>query len=205
MLHIGADGLLTSNRKSEAIALDFCNFWKAYKRSTAVMATNIYLPNWFEADVCCVRDSGMVDEFEIKISRGDFFADAKKKGFGARGVNKHERLRAGIEQHNLASFWYITPKGLISLNELPSFAGLIEVIELPRKQLRERLTLRALSGRATFQVTHPAPRLRTKSDEASLFTRDAVFKTLSYRYTDLLLSGKTLKQPKYLYDDEASS
>lgn len=46
--------------------------------SYQVMVPNCYTSHDNEADVFAIRRSGFCDEFEVKISRSDFFNDAKK-------------------------------------------------------------------------------------------------------------------------------
>jgi len=187
---------ITSTRVSEAIAFDFIGWWKLRQRYVSVMATNIYLPDWFEADVCCIRDSGLIDEFEIKISRGDFFADAKKRGFDQR--LKYDRLRTGQSEHNLATFTYITPRGLIQTSELPDFAGLIEV-DLPAPAKRKPIRNGVDSSVASFQITVHAPKLRKHVDQSVLAAVAALHKTMAHRYFDCYRQGVTLKKgrPRY--------
>lgn len=44
-----------------------------------ILVPNCYTQHDNEADLFAIRKSGLCDEFEIKISRADFFNDAKKK------------------------------------------------------------------------------------------------------------------------------
>lgn len=102
------------------------------------------LPNyapakWFECDIFQVTDAGYFVEYEIKVSRSDFRADAKKiaekwgytigpdgqRRFGkiADGLSKHDRL-AAHDIEGPSRFYYLTPPGLIEPCELPPFAGL---------------------------------------------------------------------------------
>ena len=46
-------------------------------------------PGWWECDVCEITDAGYMHEFEIKMTRGDFRADAKKTRY-SRGVTSEE-------------------------------------------------------------------------------------------------------------------
>lgn len=50
--------------------------------------------------------------YEIKISRADFLRDTDEKQLGA--IRWSDR------------FWYVTPPGLVTLSEIPSYAGLQE-------------------------------------------------------------------------------
>lgn len=110
-----------------------------YKMSNAY----VFKHDW-ESDFFVQKQNGYCYEFEVKISRSDFFADKKK-------VIKHSILRTGkfleqkkqwnkertgnddkwiIEQiervHLLRpnKFFYVVPKGLITIDELPEYAGL---------------------------------------------------------------------------------
>ena len=96
-----------------------------------------------ECDVISISKSDYIYEYEIKISRSDFKADFNK--------NKHKLMLEGIGtklvlEKNTTDTWYLTPnyfsfvvpKGLVSIDEIPSYAGLIyyedskfEVIKKP--------------------------------------------------------------------------
>jgi len=196
----------TSDRLSEAIAFDFIHWWRIRDRAVAVMAPNIYLQDWFEADVCSIRRSLLIDEFEIKVSRADFKNDAKKTG--ADGRTKYDRILTN--DHPLASFSYIAPKGLLALDDLPDFAGLIEVTLPPpgepkRKLLRDRLPPTGFNphdyGIATFQVTVRAPKLRKVCDEVSRSTAQRLHLSMAYRYFDYYRTGECLKKKKPRYPE----
>jgi hypothetical protein len=58
-------------------------------------------------------DGNKATAYEIKVSRADFKRDTFDKQRGARLLSD--------------LFYYITPKGLISTEEVPDWAGLIEV------------------------------------------------------------------------------
>lgn len=103
----------------------------------------IFKHDW-ESDFFVQKQNGYSYEFEIKISRSDFFADKKK-------VDKHLILANGkfVEQkriwndestckddrwlieetereHSLRpnKFFYVVPTGMITVDELPKYAGL---------------------------------------------------------------------------------
>jgi hypothetical protein len=96
-----------------------------------------YTPDqWWECDVFEITKAGYFREYEVKVSRSDFFADAKKEverwpnGWapGATKVveRKHDLLAAGSAR-GPSLFFYVTPAGLLQPHELPVWAGLIEV------------------------------------------------------------------------------
>ena len=72
-----------------------------------------------EADVLSILKSGYITEFEVKISRSDFKADAKKHKW------KHYELRIKNSIPNY--FYYVCPENLIDKSEIQSYAGLIYV------------------------------------------------------------------------------
>lgn len=77
-----------------------------------------YLINDFEMDVISLSKSGMLYEFEVKISRSDFLADSKKR--------KHDYyIKYPERQPNY--FSYVCPIDLIKLNEIGSKVGLYYV------------------------------------------------------------------------------
>lgn len=90
-----------------------------------------------ECDVLSIMKSGLSCEYEIKISRKDFRADAKKgkyEKFERRlegettfdrhwGIgNKHVKQ---IDLHVPNHFSYVVPSGMITAAEVPHYAGLI--------------------------------------------------------------------------------
>lgn len=87
----------------------------------------------FEADILEITKSGYSYEYEVKISRSDFFNDAKKKRDFYKGravsMNKFDMLKNG-ERVNY--FYYVVPKGLVTPDEVPEFAGLayVEISEV---------------------------------------------------------------------------
>jgi hypothetical protein len=75
-----------------------------------------------EFDVLSLNKSGFLTEFEVKISRSDFKADAKKK--------KWEKYQQRIPEQTPNYFNYVCPEGLIEAHEVPEYAGLIYVDNL---------------------------------------------------------------------------
>ena len=87
--------------------------------------TDIVMPNYYyngyEMDVFRVMNSGYVIEYEVKISRGDFFQDFKK---GTQyGMPKHDEVKNGNKCNR---FMFVTTKGLIEKHEIPEYCGLME-------------------------------------------------------------------------------
>lgn len=76
-----------------------------------------YLFSSWEYDVLSLNKGGNITEYEVKISRGDFLADKKKRKFK---YYEQEVFRLMPNR-----FHYVCPTGLIQVNEIPKYAGLI--------------------------------------------------------------------------------
>jgi hypothetical protein len=75
----------------------------------------------WEIDVLSLNKSDYLTEYEVKVSRSDFKADAKKRKWQFY-TNRVSKLISNY-------FYYVCPAGLIKENEIPDFAGLIYATE----------------------------------------------------------------------------
>jgi len=115
-----------------------------------IIIPNFYL-GWYEMDVCKIMKSGYIVEYEIKISRSDFFADFKKDN-GA----KHKKLQTNESHCN--RFFFVVPNGLLKPEEVPPYAGLIEYTD------SNSASYWAAGG--STDITKPAPLIhKVKRDE----------------------------------------
>jgi hypothetical protein len=99
-----------------------------------------YTPTrWWECDIFELTKAGYFREYEIKMTRADFFADAKKeRPFRDGGISTTATKHASMGTTNGPSrFWFVVPEAMIALNEVPSFAGLIELHTSPRGKISE--------------------------------------------------------------------
>lgn len=86
---------------------------------------NVYLGG-SECDFVGIRKSGYWAEYEIKVSRSDFFNDKKK-------INKHAKLSDCFNFKSSGRFlvpnyfFYVVPNGMVSIDEMPKYAGLIYI------------------------------------------------------------------------------
>ena len=82
---------------------------------------NLFIYQW-ESDYLAITRSDIVYECEIKISRQDFLNDSKKK-------NKHLIIEgnANNDYDRPNYFYYAVPDGLIKIDEVSDYAGLIYV------------------------------------------------------------------------------
>lgn len=157
-----------------------------------IQLPNCYYQHDSEADLFAIRKSGFCDEFEVKISRSDFLADAKKvvqyrqpvsgeygylKERAPYNKPKLDALSSGELKINY--FWYVVPEGLITIEEVPTFAGLIQICV-------------GLKGKKYLETLQTPKRLHKNklSDEFKYKTaKKAVF-----RYWDLRAKLATLSQ-----------
>ncbi len=109
---------------------------------------NLTPPGWWECDVFEITKAGYFLEYEVKRTVEDFRADARKarhgyvmgKGWIKTGT-KHERLEAG-DWTGPARFFFVTPASLLPLEDIPSWAGLVE-IGVGHRFLRARVVKKA--------------------------------------------------------------
>lgn len=111
---------------------------------------------WWECDVCEITRAGYMREYEIKMTRTDFKVDAEKAREVWNGSYSQPHPRPIEKKHDLLSagdprgptmFYFVTPKGLLRPEEIPVWAGWIEV---------------ARSHGSSYAYSHtlkPAPRL----------------------------------------------
>lgn len=162
-----------------------------------VMLPNCYTQPDNEADLFAVRKSGFCDEFEIKVTRQDFLADAKKwvqyreidkqidlfkgdeyeqwvtagriKGEEPWCMFKREALEKGLMQPNY--FWYVlSEKVKVEDSEIPEWAGVIFISE-----------------KGWVRIARDPKRLHKGKIDANLYEK--VLKKGLHRYLDKLRWG----------------
>lgn len=92
--------------------------FRAYHKGGSIVCPNCCALT-HEADVLVLRKTGYVAEFEVKVSRADFKADFKK-------TDKHVFLQSG-HKWCANEFYYACEAGLIRLDEVPAYAGLVYI------------------------------------------------------------------------------
>lgn len=113
-----------------------------------------YTPwNWWECDMFSVTRAGFMVEHEIKLSVSDFRADAmnKYRNHFDRATKTHSKqtkhqILAGDPRHTPlrgpARFLFVVPHGLVTLDQVPEFAGLIYVTDNGPRHNYSFLTVR---------------------------------------------------------------
>lgn len=103
-----------------------------------------YTPHgWWECDLFAVTPADMFVEYEIKVSRADFFNDQEKKpqdwnsrmkeARGMENPTKHTRLERK-DPLGPSRFFFVTPEGMLKDEEIPAWAGLVEIQKVGSEQ-----------------------------------------------------------------------
>lgn len=110
--------------------------WYHTSNHSLLVVPNSNMFGW-EADVLIITRALIAHEYEIKISRSDFFADAKKDKHRhitmwreSKGSYRHSGSLGDYDLDVMQPpnyFWYIVPHDLVRVDETPSFAGLMYV------------------------------------------------------------------------------
>lgn len=124
---------------------------KGFISSPKYRLENLYIFGW-ESDLLFMTPSKYWYEIEIKISRADFFNDAKKIVYS----RKKSEVLADPDSLAPNYFYYAVPEGLLSVDEIPPYAGLIEV-------------------NGFFNVKKMAPKLRGKVKVDQSFLADKFY------------------------------
>jgi hypothetical protein len=121
-----------------------------------IIVPNSCVLGW-EADVISVNRTGFVSEFEVKVSRSDFKAEAKKehRRLLTDPVQK-SRLFGDVVHPRPNYFYFAVPVGLVAPEEVPDYAGLLYVhkqveghhlyygtaseVKAPKRLHREKIT-----------------------------------------------------------------
>lgn len=95
-----------------------------------LIVPNVKLWSW-EADLISVTKAGYVYEYEIKCTRADFLRDQEKKRHKQLS-NIQEKGRASSYYQGPSRFFYVVPAGVVEKDEMPVYAGLLEMRKKPR-------------------------------------------------------------------------
>lgn len=99
--------------------------WAA-SNTQEIVVPNYYLGRW-ECDLLKISKAGLMYEYEVKVSRSDFFNDAKKLTYSGTAT-KHSRLKCG---DRVDRFYFVVPKGMVQPSEVPAEFGLIYAYQVP--------------------------------------------------------------------------
>lgn len=124
-------------------------------RRYEIMLPNVFVQHDSEADLFCIRKSGLCDEFEIKTTRENFKTDKNKfvryrdllpeeyKQFDWNDRSSCPAYKS--KRHALIDgdmcvnyFWYVVLEGVATVDDVPPFAGLIIVLDDGRLQIKKQ-------------------------------------------------------------------
>jgi hypothetical protein len=173
-------------------------YWLLARQSYQIQIPNYTPLRWWESDHYAVTKAGFAVEFEIKTSVADFKADATKQRDGAAmktvgswvyirdehgnimyhaGEKKHDQL-ASRSIHGPSRFYFVCPEGLLQVEDMPEWAGLIWAYDRPT------------NGYPACCEQKSAPKLhREKAPEGTLENIRAAF---YYRYWTLRQKMKVM-------------
>lgn len=151
-------------------------------KTSEVSAPNIFLWPPFESDFVRVTKSGYAIEYEIKLSKSDFRADFNKakikfEGYENRQVKyssttKHDWLDSGAGP---TEFYYVFPKGMIDIDNVPEWCGVIEVEDYYYPHIRKNKIL----------LWHTRKAKRLNKTPLSESKKKNMYVSCYYRYWDL--------------------
>lgn len=167
-------------------------------RKAKLACPNYTAAGWWEADLWSLSTAGYSTEYEVKCSRRDFRIDQLKTGDrweayrakreGRPLLTKHQRLEAH-DRLGPSRFYFVCPQDLLKEEEIPVWAGWIEM----------RQTARWL----TPSIRKVAPQLHRQKVEAKVI--DHCRSVFYYRYWNLrekvwpcgtASAGQTLLDPE---------
>lgn len=106
--------------------------WKLrlYRQQDHIIVPNVCAP--WECDMLTITRSGYAHEFEVKVSRSDFLADFKKDKHQlyASGASRQPHPYRGGNHPGWeipGRFWFVTLAGIVKAEDVPDYAGWIEV------------------------------------------------------------------------------
>jgi hypothetical protein len=112
-------------------------FWMM-RSSHHSICPNFTPHRWYENDIFAITKSGYWHEFEIKLTKADFKADANKRppswrtGIGQTPATKHE-LIAAKHPTGPNRFYYVLPAGVVDDADVPEWAGIMRVTNGPTR------------------------------------------------------------------------
>ena len=91
---------------------------------SGISACNMYYYR-FESDMITLSKSGYITEYEVKLTKSDFYADLKKTAIHNRkSITRHNMLISGQAANR---FYYVLPKGMVPEEDIPKWAGIIYI------------------------------------------------------------------------------
>jgi len=101
-----------------------------YEKGHSPISSKVKICGLQECDVISVSKSDYIYEYEIKISRQDFKRDFLKEKHNHILNENFTYIRKKQQFFRVCNYFnYVVPKGLVSVEEVPDYAGLIYINE----------------------------------------------------------------------------
>lgn len=126
-----------------------------YEKGHSPISTHFTGCGLSECDVISISKADFIYEYEVKISKSDFKADFKK--------NKHKLMieRKAVNEKKsfyfIANYFYfVVPENLITIDDIPEYAGLIYLINDKFVQIKKAPLLHKTKASTSFirQLSH---------------------------------------------------
>ena len=116
------------DKLTEAIMINALRYFIMGERNYMAFCPRVH--NFFgmrsESDVIAINSNGYLVEFEVKLTKADFIKDKDKIiSINRKRINKHKLYEQG---GGSAMFYFVAPKGILTIDDIPEWAGLIEVV-----------------------------------------------------------------------------
>lgn len=104
--------------------------------SCEIIMPNVHVHNWNECDALMLMKSGYCHEVEMKLTKSDFKADFKKTNWWLTDDDPafaRPRQKQGLKHEDCLAnkqcfpnrFSFLVPEGLVELDDIPDYAGLM--------------------------------------------------------------------------------
>lgn len=105
-----------------------------YLKGHSPISTHASISLLQECDVISISKSNFIYEYEVKISRSDFKADFKKPKHTliteGKYIKESVKNKAKTTFYLVSNYFYfVVPENLITIDEIPEYAGLIYINE----------------------------------------------------------------------------
>ena len=101
-----------------------------YEKGHSPISTHAAVYGLQECDVISISKSDFIYEYEVKISKSDFKADFKKPKHTLIKESKFIKESKSETLYLVPNYFYfVVPENLISIDDIPEYAGLIYITE----------------------------------------------------------------------------
>ena len=122
------------NSKSRNIESSLCMF--LYEKSHSPITTKFTGMGLSECDVISISKSDYIYEYEIKISRTDFKKDFVKEKHSFIINESFTKVKGGDTFYMVPNYFnFVVPSNLVSIEEVPDYAGLIYMNDIGKFEI----------------------------------------------------------------------